>query len=111
MRGAKKFIKTSTAVRSAYNPTLKHAGFVVNRFNGRSKSHLEMVDMLKEAGFDLLPTILRERAAVQDALDRQMPVWAGPRGTVNRQAAREFREMCAEVFRRAGVTVPAVATN
>lgn len=111
MRGAQKFLMTSTAVRAAYNPALKHAGFVVNRFNSRSKTHIEMVDALRKAGFDLLPTILRERAAVQDALDRQMPVWSGPRGTVNRQAAREFRDMCAEVFRRAGVMLPALATN
>lgn len=105
MRGAQKFLRTSTQVRTAYNPALKHAGFVVNRYNSRSKSHQEMVEMMKQEGFDLLPTILRERAAVQDALDRQMPVWSGPRGTVNRQAAREFRDMCAEVFRRAGVSL------
>jgi chromosome partitioning protein len=106
MRGAQKFIRKLNQVKSTFNPTVKHIGFVVNRYNSRAKSHAQMVEALQEAGFNLLPTILRERAAVQDALDRQMPVWSGPRGTVNRTAAKEFRSMCAEVYLGAGVTIP-----
>lgn len=105
MRGAGKFVRTSTRVRSLFNPTLKNFGFVVNRYNARSKSHRALLDDLRESGLEVLPTVLRERAAVQDALDRQMPVWSGPRGTVNREAAKEFKGMCGEVFVRAGIDV------
>ncbi|WP_017461388.1 ParA family protein [Dyella ginsengisoli] len=109
MRGAQKFIRKLNQVKSTFNPTVKHLGFVVNRYNSRAKSHAQMVEELREAGFNLFPTILRERAAVQDALDRQMPVWSGPRGTVNRTAAKEFRNMCAEVYLGAGVALPVSA--
>ncbi len=109
MKGAKKFVSQSNQVKSSFNPSLKHIGFVVNRFNSRSKSHRQMVTDVRDAGFNLLPTILRERAAVQDALDRQMPVWRGPRGSVNRVAAAEFLAMCSEVFTAAGVKLPIAA--
>lgn len=107
IRGAQKFLSKSKLVKSTYNPALKHIGFVVNRYNSRSKSHAQMITEMRDAGFDLLPTILRERAAVQDALDRQKPVWSGPRGTVNRTAAKEFLGMCAEVFQGAGIELNA----
>ena len=103
MRGAEKFMRTSLQVKSAFNPTLKHLGFVVNRFNSRSRSHQQMLIELQNSGVEVFPTILRERVAVQDALDRQMAVWSGPRGSVNRDAAREFRAMCAAVFKAAGI--------
>ena len=109
MRGARKFMRASSSVKSNFNPTLKHIGFVVNRFNSRSKSHQQLLEELQAAGLQLLPTILRERVAVQDALDRQMPVWSGPRGTVNRHAAKEFRDMCEAVFKAAGITTTAAA--
>jgi len=109
MRGAEKFLRKSNQVKSTYNPALKHLGFVVNRFNSRSKSHRQLVSEVRDAGFTLLPTVLRERAAVQDALDRQMPVWRGKSGTVNRTAANEFKAMCAEVFGAAGVKFPEAA--
>lgn len=105
MRGAEKFIRTSTKVKSVFNPTLKHIGFVVNRFNSRSKAQASMLEDLRASGLAVLPTVLRERAAVQDALDRQSPVWSGPRGTVNRECAKEFRQMCQYVLERAGVQV------
>jgi len=109
MTGAARFLSHTKTVRAKYNPGLKHIGFVINRFNSRAKAHNEMHAAVREQ-VQVMDSVLRERVAVQDALNRREPVWRGPRGSVNRTAAKEFRGMCKEVFQRAGVSFePAVA--
>ncbi len=105
LTGAVRFMAAVQRVRAHYNPKLKHVGFVVNRFNSRARSHQELLEAAKAKGLPLLTTILRERIAVQDSLARGTPVWRGPRGSVNRSAAAEWRAACAEILSLAGVTL------
>ncbi|MFC6842357.1 ParA family protein [Xanthomonas theicola] len=107
LNGAVRFLKEVQRVRSHYNPKLKHLGFVVNRFNSRAKSHQELLEAARGKGLPLLGTVLRERVAVQDSLARGMPVWRGPRGTVNRLASTEFRSVCAEILAGVGMRAKA----
>jgi chromosome partitioning protein len=101
--GAVRLTQAIQRVRAHYNPKLIHIGFVVNRFNSRAASHGELLSEFRAKRLRLLPTVLRERVAVQDALGRRMPVWRGPRGRVNTRAAREMRAMCAEVLAGVGL--------
>jgi chromosome partitioning protein len=101
--GAVRLTQAIQRVRAHYNPKLIHIGFVVNRFNSRAASHGELLAQFQAKRLRLLPTVLRERVAVQDALGRRMPVWRGPRGRVNTRAAREMRAMCAEVLAGVGL--------
>ncbi len=101
--GAVRLTQAIQRVRAHYNPKLIHIGFVVNRFNSRAASHSELLSQFQAKQLRLLPTVLRERVAVQDALGRRTPVWRGPRGRVNTRAAREMRAMCAEVLAGVGL--------
>ncbi|WNL48579.1 ParA family protein (plasmid) [Dyella sp. BiH032] len=103
LTGATRFQQQLQRVRSTYNPRHRLLGFVVNRFNTRAKSHGETLANAREKQLPILQTVLKERVAVQDALARAMPVWRGPRGTVNRTASQEFKAMCQEVLTAAGV--------
>lgn len=108
LRGATDFVKELPRVRATYNARHKHLGFVVNRFNARAKSHAEILDQARASNLPILDTVIRDRIAVQDALSRAMPVWRGPRGTVNRNASKEFKTMCREVFAAVGVDLAKV---
>ena len=101
--GAVRLTQAIQRVRAHYNPKLIHIGFVVNRFNSRAASHGELLAQFRAKRLRLLPTVLRERVAVQDALGRRTPVWRGPRGRVNTRAAREMRAMCTEVLAGVGL--------
>ncbi len=101
--GAVRLTQAIQRVRAHYNPKLIHIGFVVNRFNSRAASHGELLRHFSSKKLRLLPTVLRERVAVQDSLGRRTPVWRGPRGSVNTRAAREMRAMCAEVLAGVGL--------
>lgn len=101
--GAVRLTQAIQRVRAHYNPKLVHIGFVVNRFNSRAASHGELLAQFRAKRLRLLPTVLRERVAVQDALGRRTPVWRGPRGRVNTRAAREMRAMCSEVLAGVGL--------
>jgi chromosome partitioning protein len=101
--GASRVIQAIQRVRTHYNPKLVHLGFAVNRFNARAGSHGELLRACRARGLRLLPTVLHERVAVQDALGRRMPVWRGPRGRVNTRAAREMRALCADVLTGIGL--------
>jgi chromosome partitioning protein len=101
--GAVRLTQAIQRVRAHYNPKLIHIGFVVNRFNSRAASHHELLAQFQTKRLRLLPTVLSERVAVQDALGRRTPVWRGPRGRVNTRAAREMRAMCTEVLAGVGL--------
>jgi len=101
--GAIRLSQAIQRVRAHYNPKLVHIGFVVNRFNSRATSHSNLLAQFQAKRLRLLPTVLRERVAVQDELGRRTPVWRGPRGRVNTRAAREMRAMCAEVLAGVGL--------
>jgi chromosome partitioning protein len=101
--GAVRLTQAIQRVRAHYNPKLIHIGFIVNRFNSRAASHGDLLAYFGSKQLRLLPTVLRERVAVQDSLGRRMPVWRGPRGSVNTRAAREMRAMCAQVLAGVGL--------
>jgi chromosome partitioning protein len=101
--GAVRLTQAIQRVRTHYNPKLAHIGFVVNRFNSRAASHGALLAQCRAKRLRLLDSVLRERVAVQDALGRRMPVWRGPRGSVNTRAAREMRALCSEVLAGVGL--------
>lgn len=101
--GAVRLTQAIQRVRAHYNPKLVHLGFAVNRFNGRAASHAALLAQCRAKRLRLLPTVLHERVAVQDALGRRMPVWRGPRGRVNTRAAREMRALCIDVLAGVGL--------
>ena len=101
--GAVRLTQAIQRVRTHYNPKLVHIGFVVNRFNSRAASHGELLAQCQAKKLRLLPTVLHERVAVQDALGRRTPVWRGPRGRVNTRAAREMRALCADILAGVGL--------
>jgi len=101
--GAVRLTQAIQRVRTHYNSRLAHIGFVVNRFNSRAASHGELLAQCRTKRLRLLDSVLRERVAVQDALGRRMPVWRGPRGSVNTRAAREMRAVCGEVLAGVGL--------
>ncbi|HEX7934443.1 MAG TPA: ParA family protein [Paraburkholderia sp.] len=101
--GAVRLTQAIQRVRTHYNPKLVHVGFVVNRFNSRAASHGELLAQCRAKRLRLLPTVLHERVAVQDALGRRTPVWRGPRGRVNTRAAREMRALCADILAGVGL--------
>ena len=103
LSGAVRLTQAIQRVRAHYNPALVHIGFVVNRFNSRAASHNGLLAHFRAKQLRLLPTVLRERVAVQDSLGRRTPVWRGPRGCVNTRAAREMRAMCSEVLAGVGL--------
>lgn len=101
--GAVRLTQAIQRVRTHYNPKLVHIGFAVNRFNARAVSHGELLAQCQAKRLRLLPTVLHERVAVQDALGRRTPVWRGPRGRVNTRAAREMRALCTDVLAGVGL--------
>ncbi|WP_395641428.1 ParA family protein [Rudaea sp.] len=101
--GAVRLTQAIQRVRAHYNPKLVHIGFVVNRFNSRAASHGELLAQCHAKRLRLLPTVLHERVAVQDALGRRTPVWRGPRGRVNTRAAREMRSLCTDILAGVGL--------
>lgn len=101
--GAVRLTQAIQRVRAHYNPKLIHIGFVVNRFNSRAASHADLLAQFRAKRMRLMPTVLRARVAVQDALGRRCPVWRGPRGRVNARAAREMRTLCGEVLAGVGL--------
>lgn len=87
--GVTDMLKTVFGVRGRYNPRLRLAGIVVNRFNPHS---LRQKAAIQELGTSLpafvIPARISTRSAIPEALAAGVPVWQLPK-TAAREAGLE----------------------
>ena len=97
--GTMELNNTFRTVQSRHkNPALKHIGIVANRVNPRGKSHKDTLAAIRQSGIRVMPTVLIERAAVQDSIWDAKPVWKlRHQGASGRKASHEMRAVCAAV--------------
>lgn len=98
--GVADLMHTIHVVRTqGFNPRLRHVGWLPSKINGRSKLDRAALDGLRENyGASILPFVLTERAAVKEATENGLPVWAKVRGVSHKKAATEWQEACQYVL-------------
>lgn len=84
------------------NPDLQHIGIVAVNFNTRSADEMgALAQMHKMYGKAFLSkALLPARASVNRASAMGVPVWKSARGESHREAAKEWRNACAEILKR-----------
>lgn len=90
------------AVRSRWNPQLRHLGVLVNRFRSQNKKQRENLAQLREQlGDRVLPNELEDRSPVGAAFDARHPIWKKAAGESARIAGQQMRAACETILQRA----------
>jgi chromosome partitioning protein len=90
------------AVRSRWNPQLRHLGILVNRFRSQNKKQRENLAQLRQQlGDRVLPNELEDRSPVGAAFDARHPIWKKTTGESARLAAQQMRAACETILQRA----------
>jgi len=93
--GVTDMLKTIFGVQKRYNPRLRLAGVVANRFNPHSlRQKAALRDLVGNYGEFVLPAKISTRSAIPEALAAGVPVWQ-----LTKTSAREASEEVFEVFR------------
>jgi chromosome partitioning protein len=103
MSGVADLMQTIHVVRTqGFNPRLRHIGMLPIKTNSRSSKAWKALDELRERyGAEvILPEVLPERAAVNEAVALRRPVWMKARGEGHVKAAQEWRVACDSVLGR-----------
>jgi chromosome partitioning protein len=91
--------QTILTVQERFNPRLRNMGILANMVSPRAGSHGRMLQALRQAvGDRLLPTVIAQRVAIADAIDRRRPVWRATKGGSALLAGREMRAACAHIL-------------
>jgi chromosome partitioning protein len=100
MGGVTRLFDTIQGVQHALNSDLHNLGILLMKTNGRSAKERAMVKAMRDQhGDHVLAAELPERAAVRQAVNSRMPVWANPRGSSHEKAAKEWSEACAMILK------------
>ena len=87
--GMADMLKTIFGVRNRYNPRLRLAGILLNRFNAHSHRQKAALQHLAGTFADfVIPARISTRSAIPEALSSGVPVWRLPR-TAAREASLE----------------------
>lgn len=90
------------AVRSRWNPQLKHLGILVNKFKSTNKKQRENLAQLRQQlGERVFPNELEDRSPVGAAFDARHPIWKKTTGESARLAAQQMRAACETILQRA----------
>lgn len=90
------------AVRSRWNPRLKHLGILVNRFRSQNKKQRENLAQLRQQlGDRVFPGELEDRSPMGAAFDARHPIWKKTTGESARLAAAQMRAACETILQRA----------
>jgi chromosome partitioning protein len=90
------------AVRSRWNPHLRHLGILVNRFKSPNKKQRENLALLRQQlGDRVFPDVLEDRSPVGAAFDNRHPIWKKTTGESARLAAQQMRAACETILQRA----------
>lgn len=94
--GLSDLFETIEHVRSQWNPELSHMGILLSKINTRSALQRRQIEELRAAyAGSVLRGHLSERAVVHNAIEKGVPVWHKPKDNSHRNAAGEWRTMCA----------------
>lgn len=95
-------VEQAEVIRQEFNPNLELVGVLLNKVNRRrAYDEAQRIAIRNEWGGAVLDVELSERSATK--LAKKVPVWKNPRGESDRNAAREMRAVCKEVFNRVGL--------
>lgn len=102
--GIERMVNTIFAVQRDYNPSLRFVGMLPNRYDPRSARQRDtLAELTAEYADYVIPSPLRIRATVPEALADGGPVW-NLRKTGARDAGRQFRAAFDVIYNRMGVT-------
>jgi chromosome partitioning protein len=89
--GVTDMLKTIFGIQKQYNPALRMAGIVANRFNAHSlRQKASIIELMAHYGDFVLPGKISTRSAIPEALAEGVPVW--------QLAKSSAREASAEVL-------------
>lgn len=98
--GVTDMLKTVFGVRQRYNPQLRLAGIVLNRFNPHSARQKAAMRQLAQSFAEyIVPAHISTRSAIPEALSQGASVWALAKGSA-RDACLEVREVFELLQRR-----------
>jgi chromosome partitioning protein len=98
--GVTDMLKTVFGVRQRYNPQLRLAGIVLNRFNPHSvRQKAAMRQLVQSFAEYIVPAHISTRSAIPEALSQGVSVWALAKGSA-RDACLEVREVFELLERR-----------
>lgn len=90
--GVSEMLKTVFGVRQRYNPCLRLAGLVANRFNPHSVRQKEaLAALLDRHRRFVIPARISTRSAIPEALAEGLPVWRLPKSSARTAAAEVER--------------------
>ena len=90
--GVTDMLKTIFGVQKRYNPHLRLAGIVANRFNPHSvRQKMALHDLVANYSEFVLPAKISTRSAIPEALAAGVPVWQLAKGSAREASAEVFR--------------------
>ncbi|MDN4571992.1 ParA family protein [Pandoraea cepalis] len=87
--------------KSQLGKRLRMLGYLPSKVNPQSAKHMQhLIEVREQYGHDVFDSTVAVRSSIPAALSNGHPVWTKARSGAQREAAKEMRKACAEVFHR-----------